>query len=69
MLLIALSDKEPPVGEWFKLKQEMSRLAFVGDSAIILAQILNMVIDPNNQNLNEKDLDSIKNKSINLANL
>jgi hypothetical protein len=36
MLMIALSDKEPSTMEFEKVKSEMGRLAFVGDSIIIL---------------------------------
>jgi hypothetical protein len=43
MLMIALSDKEPTTIEFDKVKMEMGRLAFVGDSAIIQAQIMTIL--------------------------
>ena len=43
MLMIALSDKEPTTMEFEKVKNEMGRLAFVGDSIIILCQVFTMI--------------------------
>jgi hypothetical protein len=43
MLMIALSDKEPTTVEFEKVKNEMGRLAFVGDSIIILCQVVTMI--------------------------
>jgi hypothetical protein len=41
MLMISLSDMEPTTIEFEKVKNEMGRLALVGDSIIILCQVMN----------------------------
>jgi hypothetical protein len=43
MLMIALSDKEPTTIEFKKVRYDMGRLAFVGDSVIILCQVMTMI--------------------------
>ena len=60
MLMIALSDKEPTTMEFEKVKNEMGRLAFVGDSIINLCQVINMIFSGKNS-FSEKDLDGFKN--------
>jgi hypothetical protein len=60
MLMIALSDKEPTTMEFEKVKNEMGRLAFVGDSVIILCQVITMIFS-GNKSFSEKDLDAVKN--------
>ena len=60
MLMIALSDKEPSTIEFEKVKNEMGRLAFVGDSVIILCQVITMIFS-GKKSFSEKDLDAIKN--------
>jgi dsRNA-specific ribonuclease len=63
MLMIALSDKEPTTKEFEKVKNEMGRLAFVGDSIIILCQVINMIFN-GKKSFTEKDLDAVKNKTV-----
>jgi hypothetical protein len=60
MLMIALSDKEPSTIEFEKVKNEMGRLAFVGDSVIILCQVITMIFS-GKKSFSEKDLDTVKN--------
>ena len=68
MLIIALSDKEPTTIEFDKVKQEMARLAFVGDSVIIFAQVMTMLFS-GRKDLGEGDLDASKNLSIKIENI
>jgi dsRNA-specific ribonuclease len=63
MLMIALSDKEPTTMEFDKVKNEMGRLAFVGDSIIILCQVISMIFS-GTKCFSEKDLDAVKNKTV-----
>ena len=63
MLMITLSDKEPTTIEFEKVKHEMGRLAFVGDSVIILSQVISMIYS-GNKIFSEKDLDHLKNKTV-----
>jgi dsRNA-specific ribonuclease len=68
MLIIALSDKEPTTMEFEKVKNEMGRLAFVGDSIIILCQVMTMIFS-GKKSFTEKDLDNVKNKTVKNENL
>jgi dsRNA-specific ribonuclease len=68
MLMIALSDKEPTTMEFEKVKNEMGRLAFVGDSIIILCQVMTMIFS-GKKSFTEKDLDNVKNKTVKNENL
>ena len=68
MLMIALSDKEPSTIEFEKVKNEMGRLAFVGDSVIILCQVISMIFS-GRKSFNEKDLDIVKNKTVKTENI
>jgi hypothetical protein len=68
MLMIALSDKEPTTKEFEKVKNEMGRLAFVGDSIIILCQVMTMIFS-GKKSFTEKDLDNVKNKTVKNENL
>ena len=68
MLMIALSDKEPSTIEFEKVKNEMGRLAFVGDSVIILCQVITMIFE-GNKSFSEKDLDTVKNLTVKTENL
>jgi dsRNA-specific ribonuclease len=63
MLMIALSDKEPTTMEFEKVKNEMGRLAFVGDSIIILCQVITMIFS-GKKTFSEKDLDAVKNMTV-----
>ena len=63
MLMIALSDKEPTTVEFEKVKNEMGRLALVGDSIIILCQAMNMIFS-GKKSFSEKDLDAVKNQTV-----
>jgi hypothetical protein len=63
MLMIALSDKEPTTLEFEKVKNEMGRLALVGDSFIILCQTMNMIFS-GKKSFSEKDLDAVKNQTV-----
>lgn len=64
MLIIALSEKEPTIIEFEKIKMEMGRLAFVGDSAIIQSQVMTFLMDQDNTEFSEKNLDNWKNKAV-----
>lgn len=66
--MIALSDKEPTTMEFEKVKNEMGRLAFVGDSIIILCQVMTMIFS-GKKSFTEKDLDNVKNKTVKNENL
>jgi hypothetical protein len=61
MLIIALSDKEPINIEFEKVKNEMGRLAFVGDSIIHLCQVMTMIFS-GKKSLSENDLKDLDNK-------
>ena len=61
--MIALSDKEPTTMEFEKVKNEMGRLAFVGDSIIILCQVITMIFS-GKKTFSEKDLDAVKNMTV-----
>ena len=63
MLMIALSDKEPTTMELEKVKNEMGRLAFVGDSIIILCQVMTMIFS-GKKSFSDKDLDAVKNQTV-----
>jgi dsRNA-specific ribonuclease len=63
MLMIALSDEKPTTMEFEKVKNEMDRLAFVGDSIIILCQVISMIFS-GKKSFSEKDLDAVKNKTL-----
>ena len=41
----------------------MGRLAFVGDSVIILSQVITMIFN-GKKSFTEKDLDAVKNKTV-----
>jgi hypothetical protein len=60
MLMIALSDKEPTTIEFKKVRYDMGRLAFVGDSVIVLCQVITMIFNEK-KSFSEKDLDAVKN--------
>ena len=49
--------------EFEKVKNEMGRLAFVGDSIIILCQVMTMIFS-GTKSFTEKDLDAVKNKTV-----
>jgi hypothetical protein len=68
MLMIALSDKEPSTMEFEKVKEEMGRLALVGDEIIKLCQVITMIFS-GKKSFREKDLDDVKNKTIKTQNL
>jgi hypothetical protein len=59
MLMIALSDKELTTIEFEKVRYDMGRLAFVGDSVIILCQVMTMIFN-GKKSFSEKDLDALK---------
>ena len=60
MLLIALSDKEPPETiEFEKVKNEMGRLSFVGESIINLCLVMTMILS-GEKSLIKNNLDVIK---------
>jgi dsRNA-specific ribonuclease len=63
MLMIALSDKEPETMEFKKVKNEMGRLAFVGDSIIILCKVMTNIFSGKNS-FSEKDLADFKNQTL-----
>jgi len=50
--------------EFEKVRNEMGRLAFVGESIIILCQTINEMFS-GKENFSEKELDAVKNKSVN----
>ena len=50
--------------EFEKVKNEMGRLAFVGDSIIILCQVMTMIFS-GKKSFSEKDLDFVKNQTVN----
>lgn len=54
--------------EFEKVKNEMGRLAFVGDSIIILCQVMTMIFS-GKKSFTEKDLDNVKNKTVKNENL
>jgi hypothetical protein len=60
MLMIVLSDKEPTTMEFEKIKNEMGRLALVGDSIIILCQVITLIFS-GKKSFSERDLDTVKN--------
>ena len=60
MLMIVLSDKEPTTMEFEKVKNEMGRLALVGDSIIILCQVITLIFS-GKKSFSERDLDIVKN--------
>jgi dsRNA-specific ribonuclease len=50
--------------EFEKVRNEMGRLAFVGESIIILCQTITEIFS-GKENFSEKELDAVKNKSVN----
>ena len=54
--------------EFEKVKNEMGRLAFVGDSIIILCQVMTMIFS-GKKSFSEKDLDAVKNQTVNTHNI
>jgi len=50
--------------EFEKVRNEMGRLAFVGESIIILCQTITEMFS-GKENFSEKELDAVKNKSVN----
>ena len=59
MLMIALSDKEPTTMEFEKVKNEMGRLSFVGESIINLCLVMTMILS-GEKSLIKNNLDVIK---------
>ena len=67
-MIIALTDSDSSIKEYKIIKDEMERLAFVGDSFINTAVIMNLYFRSQG-GLNEKDYDSIKIPTIKSSNI